>query len=255
MGRLLLSLAPSESLTEEWLEALERRSSLLNLELTGEQFNHFLDRQSAVLKGLFSVKDIIPAELARNWPFEHGLLSEQLKEQLIYFLEQAAQCKVSNVSLNLGLESLSMQKGESQEQVVNLLRSVTELCQRSGMTLGLTHRFPDLVEEDVPTALATVCNTYHEAVALTVDVFPAELEDATALHGLLRKYFYRVSLIRFVTFPNLGQKLHPEFLKKAERILRQAGYDGDLVVAPHFQSADYIPNVIQHYAVLEKLIS
>lgn len=254
MGKVLLSLAPSEELTEEWLDVLTRRGSLIPLELTGEQFNHFLEMKASSLHGLRSIRDLIPAELARNWPFEHLLLSNELKEQLIFFIEKAGQCKVKHVSLNLGLENKSMQGAESQGQIINLLRKVTDLCQRSGLLLGLSQRFPELEAEEVPTPLATVYNTYHDSVNVCLDIFPAELSTPTELHGVLRKYFYKVSQVRFITYPNLGQKIHPDFLSKASQILRQEGYEGDIVIAPHFKSADYIPNVIQHFSVLEKAV-
>ena len=254
MGQVLLSLAPSEDLTEEWLDVLTRRSSLLPLEMTGEQFNHFLELKSPSLHGLRSVRDIIPAELARNWPFEHQLLSDQLKEQLIYFLEKAGQCKVRHVSLNLGLEMTSKQDSEQQSQLISLLRDVTELCQRSNLDLGLSQRFPELSQEDVSTPLATVYNTYHESVNICLDLFPAELSSPQDLYGILRRYFYKISQVRFNTSPNLGQKIHPDFLAKASQILQKEGFVGDLVIAPHFKSADYIPNVIQHFTVLEKAV-
>lgn len=220
-------------------------SELERFEISGEmfesgEFSEIYKKFFLQGKKIFSIHEILPVNVSRNWSSS----PENIKKDLIVHLRDkvklAADKGVEFFRIDLALDSIKS-GFEIQELNVrsSLIAPVLAEAEKCGITICHPLRFPKAFPKSQEWRFGTmlISSLLHKNYKIEVDAFPAEVSESK-LHNLMKKLFYYPEVIRLRYEPSMDGGISFEQFKSWMDSLRGQGFKGTIIFSPVFDSLD-----------------
>jgi len=220
-------------------------SEIDRFEISGEMFesDEFAEIYKKFFllgKKIFSIHEILPINISRNWSSSPDNIKKDLVNHLLEKVRLASDKGVEFFRIDLALDSI---KAGFEVQELNvrsaLLTPVLAEAEQCGITLCHPLRFPKAYPKSQEWRFGTmlISSLLHKNFKIEVDAFPAEVSESK-LHNLMKKLFYYPEVIRLRYEPAMDGGIAYEQFKAWMDSLRGQGFKGTIIFSPVFDSLE-----------------
>lgn len=241
-------------------------SELDKFEISGEvfesdEFEEIYKKFFLVGKKLFSIHEIVPSNISRNWSGTQDNIRKELVTHLKGKVKIAAEKGIKFFQIDLGLDTIKF-GFEIQELNVRsaLIAPVLAEAEKYGITICHPIRFPKAFPSTQEWRFGTmlISSLLHRNFKLEVDAFPEEVSESK-LHNLMKKLFYYPEVIRFRYEPALDGGISIDKFRSWMDALGNQGFNGTVIFSPVFDSLDLLQdemrrvnNLISQYSSMQE---
>ena len=220
-------------------------SELDRFEISGEmfesdEFSEIYKKFFLLGKKIFSIHEILPVNVSRNWSSSPDNIKNDLVKHLQDKVKLASDKGVEFFRIDLALDSIKS-GFEIQELNVRsaLIAPVLAQAEKSGITICHPLRFPKAFPKSQEWRFGTmlISSLLHKSFKIEVDAFPSEVSESK-LHNLMKKLFYYPQVIRLRYEPAMDGGISFEQFKSWMDSLRGQGFQGTIIFSPAFDSLD-----------------
>lgn len=220
-------------------------SEVESFEVSGEifesdEFQEIHKKFFLLGKKIFSIHEILPKNISRNWSDSPDNIKKELVGHLREKVRLAAEKGVKFSRIDLGLDLI---KSDFEIHELNvrssLIAPVLAEAEKCGVTLCHPIRFPKTFPKSQEWRFGSmlISSSLHKNYKLEIDAFPMETSIAE-LHNFLKKLFYYPEVIRFIYEPAMDGGIDAKLFKDWVDALKQQGFKGTIIFSPIFDSVE-----------------
>lgn len=205
-------------------------------------------------KKVFSVYDVLPANLSRNWSASPENIKVNLQSLLIERIESIAEDGIGVTELDLALDVIG--KGNEIYEVglrADMLSAITHQAEESGVKILLPIRFPKAYPKSFEWRylIMLLSKVFHKNVVGVANVFPFE-SSVVQMEEFFKKTFYSCEVVRFCFDPDSEGDMTREALKVWLQAFCDQGYQGKIIISPKLDNADALKFSLENLSGLLK---
>ena len=157
-----------------------------------ESFEEIYKRFFLLGKKIFSIHEILPRNISRNWSSSPENIKKELIKHLREKVVQAAEKGVKFSRIDLGLDSIKAGFEVHELNVrASLIAPVLAEAEKYGLTLCQPLRFPKAFPKTQEWRFGSmlVSSALHKNYKIEIDAFPME-SSISQVHGIMKKLFH-----------------------------------------------------------------
>ena len=232
-------------------------SEVDSFELSGavfesDEFEEIYKKFFLVGKKIFSIYELLPKNVSRNWSDSPANIKKELVEHLRKQVSLASSRGVTFSRIDLGLDTIKPGFEIHELNVrASLIAPVLAEAEKCGVTLCQPIRFPKAFPKTQEWRFGSmlISSLLHKNYKLEIDVFPMETS-VSQLHNIMKKLFYYPEVIRFIYEPAMDGGLDSKQFKNWVDALKAQGFKGTIIFSPIFDSFDALDTELSRAAQL-----